>query len=67
MPTHGPCAHPGRDLSIVGLSAALSGTVSFTVMELLNTAMTTALTAGAATAGVVATLGLAVLMFLKHG
>ncbi|MFE5589540.1 hypothetical protein [Streptomyces sp. NPDC056549] len=64
---NGPCAHPGRDLSIVGLSSALTGTVSFTVMELLDEAATTALAAGGVTAGVVATVGVSMLMFLKRG
>lgn len=60
------CAHPGRDLTIVALSAALLGLLAFTVVTLLNGSPLTALAAGGATLSGVAMGGIGVLSYLKH-
>ncbi|MCX4984098.1 hypothetical protein [Streptomyces sp. NBC_00572] len=60
------CAHPGRDLAIVGLSAALVGLLAFTVVTLLNATPLAALAAGGTTLGVAAMGGLGVLSHLKR-
>ncbi|MFE2560004.1 hypothetical protein ACFXGT_29095 [Streptomyces sp. NPDC059352] len=60
------CAHPGRDLAIVALSAALLGLLAFTVVTLLNGAPLTALAAGGTTLGAAIMGGMGVLSYLKH-
>ncbi|MFF7777682.1 hypothetical protein ACFZCG_25110 [Streptomyces tanashiensis] len=61
-----PCTHPGRDLAIVALSAALVGLFAFTVVMLLDSTPLAALQAGGVTIGIATTAGLGVLHHLKR-
>lgn len=60
------CTHPGRDLAIVALSAALVGLFAFTVVTLLNGTPLGALKACSGAFATVAGFGLALLQHLKR-
>lgn len=60
------CAHPGRDLAIVALSAALVGLLAFTVVTLLHGTPLDALKAGGTALGLTGAAGLAALSYLKR-
>ncbi|WP_406864005.1 hypothetical protein ABZO31_27675 [Streptomyces sp. HUAS MG47] len=60
------CTHPGRDLAIVALSAALVGLFAFTVVTLLNGSPLDALKSGGVALGVAGAAGLAALSYLKR-
>lgn len=60
------CSHPGRDLAIVALSAALVGLLAFTVVTLLDGTPLDALKTGGAALGVAIVAGLAALSYLKR-
>jgi hypothetical protein len=60
------CSHPGRDIAIVALSAALVGLLAFTVVTLFKGGPLDALKLGGTAFGATVIAGFTALQYLKR-